>query len=111
MDLPVRTYSSGMVVRLGFAMATAIRAQIPLMDEWFLVGDAECQVKAREWLENMVHGAEILVRSTHDMSVVQDWCTRVLWLDQGRIRADGPPDEVLAHYLRHPVRQTDPAPG
>ena len=65
MDLPVRTYSSGMVVRLGFAMATAIRPQILLMDEWFLVGDAEFLEKAQERLENMVRGAEILVMSTH----------------------------------------------
>ena len=103
MDLPVRTYSSGMIVRLGFALATAIRPQILLMDEWFLVGDAEFMEKAKERLEHMVRGAEILVLSTHAVSVVQDWCTRVLWLDQGRIVEDGPPDAVLASYLGHPV--------
>ncbi len=107
MDLPVRTYSSGMVVRLGFGMATSIRPQILLMDEWFLVGDAEFQEKARVRLEDMVRGAEILVLSTHDTTVVQNWCTRVLWLDQGRIRQDGAPDDVLEAYLGHPVtRQT-----
>ena len=108
MDLPVRTYSSGMVVRLGFAMATAIRPQILLMDEWFLVGDAEFREKAQVRLEDMVRGAEILVLSTHDTHVVQSWCTRVLWLDQGRIRQDGAPDEVLSAYLGHPVRRLEP---
>jgi homopolymeric O-antigen transport system ATP-binding protein len=103
MDLPVRTYSSGMIVRLGFAMATTIRPQILLMDEWFLVGDAEFRDKAKERLENMVRGAEILVLSTHDLSVAQDWCTRVMWLDQGRVRADGPPEDVLSQYLGRPV--------
>lgn len=103
-DLPVRTYSSGMVVRLGFAVATAIRPQILLMDEWFLVGDAEFIDKAQERLEHMVRGAEILVLSTHDAAVVQSWCTRVLWLDQGRIREDGPPNAVLESYLGHPIR-------
>jgi lipopolysaccharide transport system ATP-binding protein len=52
----------------------------------------------------MVRGAQILVLSTHQTAVVQNWCTRVLWLDQGRIREDGPPDAVLASYLGHPVR-------
>jgi lipopolysaccharide transport system ATP-binding protein len=104
LDLPLRTYSSGMLVRLGFAMATAIRPQILLMDEWFLAGDSEFMEKAQKRLEDMVRGAEILVLSTHQTVVVQNWCTRVLWLDQGRIREDGAPDAVLASYLGHPVR-------
>jgi lipopolysaccharide transport system ATP-binding protein len=106
-DLPLRTYSSGMMVRLGFAMATAIRPQILLMDEWFLAGDAEFMEKAQKRLEDMVRGAQILVLSTHQTAVVENWCTRVLWLDQGRIREDGPPDAVLASYLGHPVRPKD----
>jgi lipopolysaccharide transport system ATP-binding protein len=104
MDLPVRTYSSGMVVRLGFALATAIRPQILLMDEWFLAGDAEFVGKARARLEDLVRGADILVLSTHTMSVVQTWCTRVIWLDQGSVREDGPPDVVLEHYLGIPAQ-------
>jgi lipopolysaccharide transport system ATP-binding protein len=103
MSLPVRIYSSGMVVRLGFAMATAIRPQVLLMDEWFLAGDATFMEKARARLEDMVRGAEILVLSTHSTKVVMEWCTRVIWLDQGRIRADGPPEEVLEQYLGHSV--------
>jgi lipopolysaccharide transport system ATP-binding protein len=97
-DLPVRIYSSGMVVRLGFALATAIRPQVLLMDEWFLVGDARFMQKARARLEDMVRGAEILVLSSHVPSVLQDWCNRLMWLDQGRIRADGPAVEVMAAY-------------
>jgi lipopolysaccharide transport system ATP-binding protein len=103
LDLPVRIYSSGMVVRLGFAMATAIKPQVLLMDEWFLAGDAAFMEKARARLEDMVRGAEILVLSTHAIPVVQSWCTRVIWLDQGQVRADGPADEVLEAYLGHPV--------
>ena len=98
-DLPVRIYSSGMVVRLGFALATAIRPQVLLMDEWFLAGDAAFMDKARERLEDMVRGADILVLSTHSTRVVLDWCTRVIWMDQGRVREDGPAAEVMAHYL------------
>ena len=103
-DLPVRIYSSGMVVRLGFALATAIRPQILLMDEWILAGDAAFLDRARHRLEAMVRGADILVLSSHDQVIVRTWCNRVLWLDQGRIRADGPPDEVLEQYLGHPLK-------
>ncbi len=100
-DLPVRTYSAGMVVRLGFALATAIRPQILLMDEWFLAGDANFMEKARHRLEEMVRGADILVLSTHSLEIVRTWCTRVIWLEQGRIRADGPAEQVLEQYLQH----------
>lgn len=99
LDLPVRIYSAGMVVRLGFALATAIRPQILLMDEWILAGDAEFMERARHRLEAMVRSADILVLSTHDLEIVRTWCSRVLWLDQGRIRADGPPDLVIDEYV------------
>jgi lipopolysaccharide transport system ATP-binding protein len=111
LDLPMRTYSSGMVVRLGFALATAIRPQILLMDEWFLAGDSEFIVKARDRLEDMVRGAEILVLSSHQETVVMSWCTRVLWMDQGRIRRDGPPEDVLEAYLGRPVQMLVAAPA
>jgi lipopolysaccharide transport system ATP-binding protein len=99
-DLPLRIYSSGMVVRLGFALATAIRPQVLLMDEWFLAGDVAFMEKARSRLEDMVRGAEILVLSSHAHDTVQSWCNRVIWLDQGRIREDGPAAPVLEQYLR-----------
>ena len=103
LDLPLRFYSSGMVVRLGFALATAIRPQVLLMDEWFLAGDAAFMDKAKVRLEDMVRGAEILVLSSHLAAVVLDWCTRVIWLDKGRIMADGPPRETLEQYLGAPL--------
>lgn len=99
LELPVRTYSSGMVVRLGFALATAIKPQILLMDEWILAGDASFLDKARHRLETMVRGAEILVLSSHSAEVILQWCNRVIWMDGGQIKADGTPEEVLAAYL------------
>jgi lipopolysaccharide transport system ATP-binding protein len=99
LDLPVRIYSAGMVVRLGFALATAIKPQILLMDEWFLAGDASFLDKARARLEEMVRGADILVLSSHQIGIVRHWCTRVLWLDQGQIVGDGPTEDVLKSYL------------
>ena len=103
LDLPLRIYSSGMVVRLGFALATAIRPQVLLMDEWFLAGDANFLDKASARLEQMVREAEILVLSSHQHATLATWCTRLLWLEQGRIRDDGPPEEVLERYLGRPL--------
>jgi lipopolysaccharide transport system ATP-binding protein len=109
LELPVRFYSSGMSIRLAFAMATAIKPQILLMDEWFLAGDAAFMDKARARLETLVRKAEILVLSSHMENIVTEWATRVIWLDRGRIREDGPAAEVLAHYLgREPVEQLVP---
>jgi lipopolysaccharide transport system ATP-binding protein len=98
-DLPVRIYSSGMMVRLGFALATAIRPQILLMDEWILAGDAQFMGRARARLETMVQGAEILVLSSHSADVLLRWCNRLIWMEQGEVRMDGDPEAVLAAYL------------
>jgi lipopolysaccharide transport system ATP-binding protein len=99
LDLPVRLYSSGMVIRLGFALATAVNPQVLLMDEWFMAGDARFIAKAMSRMENVVRGSEILVLSSHLLPAVRNWCTRVIWMDHGRIRDDGPADEVLERYL------------
>jgi len=99
MDLPVKTYSAGMLVRLAFGLATAVTPQVLLMDEWFLAGDAAFMAKAQERLARLVDQSEILVLSTHQPSVMRAWCTRVIWLQDGRIRMDGTPDAVLDAYL------------
>ncbi len=99
LDLPLRFYSSGMVVRLGFALATAIRPEVLLMDEWFLAGDAAFMDKATARLEAMVRDAEILVLSSHSAPVILDWSTRVIRMDGGRVVDDGPPQAVVDRYL------------
>ncbi len=95
LDVPVRTYSAGMSVRLSFAMATVMDPEVLLMDEWFLAGDADFMQRARAKLEALVSKAEILVLATHDMAIVREWCTRVIRLDAGRIAQDGSVTEVL----------------
>lgn len=99
MDLPVRNYSSGMVVRLAFALATAIHPEILLMDEWILAGDAAFMEKAKCRVEAMVRHADILILASHSSSIIVEWCNRLIWLEQGKIKADGKPLEVLAQYL------------
>jgi lipopolysaccharide transport system ATP-binding protein len=98
-DLPVRNYSSGMTVRLAFAMATAIHPEILLMDEWILAGDAAFMDKAKRRVEAMVRHADILVLASHSSNIILEWCNRVIWLDQGKIIGDDKPLEILARYL------------
>jgi lipopolysaccharide transport system ATP-binding protein len=103
MELPVRLYSSGMVIRLGFALATAVNPQVLLMDEWFMAGDMRFISKAMGRLENVVRGAEIMVLSSHQDLAVRQWCNRVIWLDHGRVKADGPAAQVLDEYAGVPA--------
>lgn len=98
-DLPVRSYSSGMVVRLAFGMATAFPPEILLMDEWIMAGDAAFMVKAKRRVEAMVQNADILVLASHSPSILQQWTNRLIWLENGQIKADGPPMEVFRDYL------------
>jgi len=99
LDLPVRFYSSGMVIRLGFALATCIRPEVLLMDEWFLAGDANFMAKAKLRLENVVRGAEIMVLSSHQSDAILNWCSRVIWMDHGRVVMDGAAPAVMESYL------------
>ena len=97
-DMPVRTYSSGMMMRLCFAVATALRAEILLMDEWLGAGDAGFLAKARQRMEDFVAGTSILVLASHSMPLLQQWCNRAILLDQGRVAAIGSVEEVAAVY-------------
>ena len=95
LDVPIRTYSAGMAVRLSFAAATLMEPQILLMDEWFLAGDADFIQRATQRLEQLVTNADILVIATHDMKIVRTWCTRAIRLEGGRVVADGPVAEII----------------
>lgn len=88
MDLPMRTYSSGMVMRLMFAISTSVRADIILMDEWLSVGDQAFTEKAEHRLKQVVGEARILVIASHSPDVIKQTCNRVIHLDHGRIVAE-----------------------
>jgi len=88
LNLPVRTYSSGMMLRLAFAISTSVEADILIMDEWLSVGDAEFSVKAKQRLDEMVGQASILVIATHDPALVSRICTRSIKLEHGRLVSD-----------------------
>ena len=105
-DLPMRTYSSGMYVRLGFAVSTQFSPDILLVDEVFGAGDASFSKRAVERMLSIVNNAGIFVIATHDMSLVERVCQRVIWLDRGLIVRDGPPNIVLPEYYRYMAGET-----
>lgn len=105
-DLPMRTYSSGMYVRLGFAVSTQFSPDILLVDEVFGAGDASFSKRAVDRMLNIVNNAGIFVIATHDMSLVELACQRVLWLNRGQIVRDGPPSLVLPEYHRYMAGET-----
>lgn len=98
-DMPVRTYSSGMHLRLAFSVSTVIRPEILLMDEWLSVGDEDFRHKAEARLAELVSSTKILVVATHSRDLIMNICNRVLWLERGVIRMDGRPDEVCTAYF------------
>jgi len=98
LDLPVRTYSSGMMIRLCFAVATSVRPDILLMDEWLAAGDAGFLSKARKRMEDFVSGSSILVLASHSIPILQEWCNRAILLDHGKIVAMGDVKDVAAAY-------------
>ena len=109
LDMPVRTYSSGMMLRLGFAVATCFEPEILLMDEWILAGDAHFMAKAELRIQEFVARASVLVLSSHNLDLCRRWCSKALWLEQGQIRALGPVDGVIGEYRQFSSAQ--PASG
>lgn len=84
-DLPVRTYSSGMVMRLAFSIATSVVADILLMDEWLSVGDSDFVKKAEDRLKALVYKTPILVMASHSPEILKEVCNRVVRLEGGKI--------------------------
>lgn len=98
LDMPVRTYSSGMTLRLTFAVATCFEPEIILMDEWILAGDSNFLVKAENRLKSFLGKASVLVLASHSLEIAREWCTHGLWLDKGQVKLFGNVDDVVAAY-------------
>jgi ABC-type polysaccharide/polyol phosphate transport system ATPase subunit len=100
LDLPTRTYSSGMFLRLAFAISTCIEPDILIMDEMIAAGDSQFIEKAKRRLHELIGKANILALASHDMQLVQNICNKVVWLEHGVIKQFGPAEEVTAAYVR-----------
>ncbi len=99
MEMPVRTYSSGMHLRLAFAVSTVVRPEILLMDEWLSVGDENFKHKAEARLTEMVDATKILAIASHSRELIEKVCNRVIWLEHGQVKMDGSVAEVLPAYF------------
>jgi ABC-type polysaccharide/polyol phosphate transport system ATPase subunit len=110
LDMPVRYYSAGMMVRLAFAIATAIDPEILLIDEVLSVGDLAFQEKARQRMRDMMAKARLICLVSHDLSSIAKLCQRAVWMDHGRIRQMGEPAAVVEAYTQS-VRDARAAPG
>lgn len=97
-NVPVKYYSSGMSVRLAFAIATSIEPEILLFDEMLSAGDAHFAAKAQERMDSLLLKSKGMVLVSHDLAGILRLCSRVIWLKHGSIAMDGPPQEVVDAY-------------
>jgi len=99
LDTPVRHYSSGMYMRLAFAVAAHLEPEILVLDEVLAVGDAAFQQKCQSFIEGIVGSGATLLLVSHNLHAVSTLCSRVLFLEGGSLRLDGPTEEVIADYI------------
>jgi len=100
-DAPLKTYSSGMRARLGFAIATAVDPDILLLDEVLATGDEVFREKSRQRIISILNAAKAVVMVTHDMAWVTEFCTRAILIEDGRVTIDGSPEEVVQTHIEH----------
>ena len=100
-DTPVKRYSSGMRVRLGFAVAAHLEPEILIVDEVLSVGDADFQRKSMGKMKQSAQSGRTVLFVSHNMTAMRALCSRVIWLERGRIRMQGPTEEVVAAYQGH----------
>ncbi|EJM20274.1 ABC-type polysaccharide/polyol phosphate transport system, ATPase component [Pseudomonas sp. GM18] len=98
-NMPVRTYSSGMHLRLAFAVSTTIRPEILIMDEWLSIGDESFKHKAEVRMNELVKATNILVIASHSRELLMHTCNRVIWLEHGKVKMDSDPETVTRAYF------------
>lgn len=101
LKMPVKSYSAGMMIRLAFGIVTSVQSDILLIDEIVNAGDSKFMAKARERIQRLVNQSAIMVMTTHDHSIVRQWCNKVLWLENGHMKMLGAVDEVLEKFLNY----------
>lgn len=97
-DVPVKNFSSGMYARLGFAVATMVKPEILIVDEILGVGDFRFQKKCQDRIAQLMSGGTTVLMVSHSNDTIRNFCGRVAWLEQGRVREIGPTGEVCDHY-------------
>ena len=98
-DAPIRSFSSGMIARLGFSIATEVKADILVVDEILSVGDFNFQQKCHDRMQHMLSAGTTLLFVSHNTDQVKELCPRAIWLDHGKVMRDGPSVEVCDNYI------------
>ena len=96
--MPLKTYSSGMAMRLAFSIATIVNPEVLIVDEILSVGDEAFQKKSFARMEQLMSGGTTVLFVSHSIDQIKKMCTRVIWLENGSIRADGLPNEICEMY-------------
>jgi len=104
-NAPLRTYSSGMSLRLAFSIAIHADPKILIIDEVLSVGDEGFQIKSKEAMMTLIKGGVTTVFVSHSLKVMEEMCSRVVWIDRGEIAADGKPAEVIEKYRQEIARE------
>lgn len=99
LNMPVKYYSSGMLIRLAFSVSTAIEPDILLLDEAMAAGDAAFIEKANRRMREMMNTSKILILVTHSLFTAEELCSRCIWMDQGLIKGEGTPKEMGKAYM------------
>jgi len=98
LNMPVRTYSRGMLTRLAFATATSIQPEVLILDEWIGAGDMAFQKKAQAHMKGFVEGAGIVIIASHNPGLIRNVCNKAAWIDRGSLRMIGDVEEVAKAY-------------
>ena len=98
LDVPMKNYSSGMVARIAFSVATMVRPEILIVDEILAVGDFQFQEKCNKRIEEMMEGGTTIILVSHSIEQIEALCNKVMWLEKGKIRMIGGVDEVCSAY-------------
>jgi lipopolysaccharide transport system ATP-binding protein len=98
-EMPIRTYSTGMIFRLGFSVLTFLQPEILIMDEWIAVGDNNFSKKVNERLKFILEKTKVFIIASHSKDLILDVCNRVVWIENGTVRLDGSPKKLCDLYF------------
>ncbi len=106
LDAPIKNYSSGMTAKLAFSIATIVDPEVLIVDEILSVGDIKFQEKSRAKMMNMINGGTTVLYVSHSLESIEELCTRVIWLEHGKIKMQGDPEDVCAAYYYFQMGET-----
>ena len=109
LDVPVKNFSSGMVAKLAFSIATVVNPEILIVDEILSVGDIKFQEKSRNKMMEMITGGTTVLYVSHSLESIKELCTKVVWIEHGVVQKVGDPKEICAEYYYHMLYDDDKA--